>query len=239
MTYGPPEPPRATSSPPIILLVSGLAAVVAFILGVFVGYGAEGSSASPAPRVTVTVEGTGPPSASGPATPPAPTDAPTDAPQTDPLQTGPAQTGPARTGSATPPTTGPAQTGPTQTGPTQTGPTQTGPTQTGPTQTGPTQTGPTQTGPTQTGPTQPGPAQTGPTAGMRTFVVGVDIQPGMYRTTGPVAGSTNCFWARLNSTSPDLGSVINAGAPTGPASVTIEPGDKAFQTAGCAQWTKA
>ncbi|MEV3979885.1 hypothetical protein [Nonomuraea sp. NPDC049758] len=197
MTYGPPEPPRATSSPPIILLVSGLAAVVAFILGIFVGYGAEGSSASPAPRVTVTVEGTGPPSASVPATQPAPTDAPQTGPlQTDPLQTGPAQTGPA-------------------------------------------QTGPTQPGPAQTGPTQPGPAQTGPMAGMRTFVVGVDMQPGTYRTTGPVAGSTNCFWARLNSTSPDLGAVINAGAPTGPASVTIEPGDKAFQTAGCAQWTKA
>ncbi|MGW2217596.1 hypothetical protein ACWCSD_21620 [Nonomuraea sp. NPDC001684] len=202
MTYGPPEPPRATSSPPIILLVSGLAAVVAFILGIFVGYGAEGSSASPAPRVTVTVEGTGPPSASVPATQPAPT----DAPQTGPLQTDPLQTGPA---------------------------------QTGPTQPGPAQTGPKQPGPAQTGPTQPGPAQTGPMAGMRTFVVGVDMQPGTYRTTGPVAGSTNCFWARLNSTSPDLGSVINAGAPTGPASVTIEPGDKAFQTAGCAQWTKA
>ncbi|MER6576211.1 hypothetical protein [Nonomuraea sp. NPDC001023] len=212
MTYGPPEPPRATSSPPIILLVSGLAAVVAFILGVFVGYGAEGSSASPAPRVTVTVEGTGPPSASGPATQPAQTDAPQTGPlQPDPLQTGPAQTGPA----------------------------QTGPAQTGPAQTGPAQTGPAQTGPAQTGPTQPGPAQPGSTAGMRTFVVGVDMQPGTYRTTGPVAGSTNCFWARLNSTSPDLGSVINAGAPTGPASVTIEPGDKAFQTAGCAQWTKA
>ncbi|MFI7418402.1 hypothetical protein [Nonomuraea sp. NPDC049684] len=207
MTYGPPEPPRATSSPPIILLVSGLAAVVAFILGVFVGYGAEGSSASPAPRVTVTVEGTGPPSASVPATQPART----DAPQTDPLQTDPLQSGPA----------------------------QTGPAQTGPPQTGPTQNGPTQNGPTQNGPTQPGPAQTGPMAGMRTFVVGVDMQPGTYRTTGPVAGSTNCFWARLNSTSPDLGSVITAGAPTGPASVTIEPGDKAFQTAGCAQWTKA
>ncbi|MFI6177323.1 hypothetical protein ACIA8R_17470 [Nonomuraea sp. NPDC051191] len=218
MTYGPPELPRATSSPPIILLVSGLAAVVAFILGVFVGYGADDSSASPAPRVTVTVEGTGPPSgepsASGPATQP-------DTPQTDPLQTGPAQTGPA------------------QTGPTQTGPTQTGPPRTGPTQTGPAQTGPAQTGPAQTGPAQTGPAQTELTAGMRTLVVGVDIQPGTYRTTGPVAGSTNCFWARLNSTSPDVGSVINAGAPTGPASVTIEPGDKAFQTAGCAEWTKA
>ncbi|MFI9591003.1 hypothetical protein [Nonomuraea sp. NPDC052265] len=197
MTYGPPEPPRATSSPPIILLVSGLAAVVAFILGVFVGYGADDSSASPAPRVTVTVEGTDPPAGE----PSAPQPAQTDLPQTDPFPTGPAQTAPPRTD--------------------------------------PTQTGPAQTGPAQTGPAQTGPAQTGPTAGMRTFVVGVDIQPGTYRTTGPVPGSTNCFWARLNSTSPAVGSVINAGAPTGPASVTIEPGDKAFQTAGCAEWTKA
>ncbi|NUT11837.1 MAG: hypothetical protein HOQ38_15310 [Nonomuraea sp.] len=111
-----------------------------------------------------------------------------------------------------------------------------GPARTGPTQPGPT--GPAPTGPAQTGPAALPTGSTGPAATMRTLVVGVDIQPGTYRTTGPVPGSTNCFWARLNSTSPSPAAVIDAGAPNGPASVTIQPADKAFQTAGCAQWTK-
>jgi hypothetical protein len=74
---------------------------------------------------------------------------------------------------------------------------------------------------------------------MRTLVVGVDIQPGTYRTTGPVTGVDKCYWARLDSTSGDVGDVIAAGLPPGPASVTILATDKGFQTAGCAEWTKA
>lgn len=191
--YGPPEYPRATNSPTIIVLVAGLAAVLSFLLGVFVGFGAGESSAAPAPTVTVTAEDTDPASdqPSDPATgqPEQPTDP-------GPAQTGPAQTGPAQTGPAAPPT-GTA------------------------------------------GPAAPPTGTTGPAATMRTLVVGVDIQPGTYRTTGPVPGSTNCFWARLNSTSPSPSAVIDAGAPPGPATVTIQAADKAFQTAGCAQWTKA
>lgn len=55
-----PEYPRATSSPPIILLVSGLAALLGFLLGLFVGFGAGSAPADPAPRVTVTIEETPP-----------------------------------------------------------------------------------------------------------------------------------------------------------------------------------
>jgi hypothetical protein len=207
--YGPPEYPRATNSPTIILLVSGLAALLGFLLGVFVGFGAGETSGSPEPRVTVTVEDTTPPGE----------------PEVSQSATAPAQTGP-------------TQTGPAQTGPTQTGPAQTGPTQTGPTQTGPAQTGPAQTGVPQAGASRP-PITGSAAASMKTFVVGVDLRPGTYRTTGPVPGSTNCFWARMRSTATSLDDVITAGAPTGPATVTIEPTDKAFQTAGCAVWTKA
>ncbi|WP_205315319.1 hypothetical protein, partial [Nonomuraea lactucae] len=59
MMYGPPpEYPRATRSPTIILLVSGLAGVLGFLLGFVTGYGSGEPAAAPAPapRVTVTVD---------------------------------------------------------------------------------------------------------------------------------------------------------------------------------------
>ncbi|MEU6997897.1 hypothetical protein [Nonomuraea sp. NPDC046570] len=74
-----------------------------------------------------------------------------------------------------------------------------------------------------------------PSGGNRTLVVGVDIQPGSYKTTGPALGQPMCYWARLKDT---VGGVITAGMPKGPETVTIEPTDKAFQTGGCAEWVK-
>ncbi|MEQ4716134.1 hypothetical protein [Nonomuraea sp. B19D2] len=240
MMYGPPPPeyPRATSSPPIIVLVAGLAALLGFLLGIFVGFGASSTSADePAPRVTVTVE---------------------DSPPADPEATTPTEPSPSQTGQPVPGQTQPGQTQPgqTQPGQTQPGQTQPGQTQPGQTQPGQTQPGQTQPGQTQPGQTQPGqtqppgqarPGQTGvPDAGtssgpainpasMRTLVVGTDIQPGTYRTTGPVAGSGMCYWARLRGAT----DIVATGMPKGPASVTIEPADKAFVTGGCAEWTKA
>ncbi|GAA1650189.1 hypothetical protein GCM10009733_054010 [Nonomuraea maheshkhaliensis] len=219
--YGPPPPdhqrvpeyPRATSSPPIIVLVSGLAALLGFLLGVLVGFGAQTTSAEePAPRVTVTVE-----------------ESPTGAPET----------------AATPPQD--PQSTPGQTLPGQTPPGQTPPGQTQPGQTQPGQTQPGQTQPGQTSPATPPGQATPPGSGnattpalngatLRTLVVGTDIQPGTYRTTGPTAGFPLCYWARLKSTT---GDVIASGMPTGPASVTILPTDKAFQTGGCVEWSKA
>ncbi|MEV4284986.1 hypothetical protein AB0K40_05740 [Nonomuraea bangladeshensis] len=199
MTYGPPPPPgylpdypRATSSPPIILLVSGLAALLGFLLGVFVGLGAAGTGgdadAEPEPAVTVTVEGTDPPSTS-------------ETPAADPPATQP--TGPT-TGSTTGPTTGSTTPGPGVV------------------------------------PSSGASAGTGVNpASLRTLVVGTDIQPGTYRTTGPTSGFSMCFWARMRSTAASLDDVITSGMPTGPATVTIEPTDKAFSTGGCAEWTRA
>ncbi|GAA2206955.1 hypothetical protein GCM10009850_024130 [Nonomuraea monospora] len=195
--YGPPPPdyprypeyPRATNSPPIIVLVSGLAALLGFLLGVLVGFGAGTTSGeeAPDPRVTVTVEDTPPP-----------------AEETVP----PAQT--------TPPPSPPAQTPPGQTPPGQTPP----------------------------GQTQPGLGTTPGATGLavdissllRTLVVGTDIQPGTYRTSGPMSGFPMCYWARLRT---PTGGVIATGMPNGPATVTILATDKAFQTGGCVEWTKA
>ena len=73
-----------------------------------------------------------------------------------------------------------------------------------------------------------------------TYVVGKDIEPGTYRTDGPQGGLvTNCYWARLSSTSGDLRDIIANGNTMGRTTVTIAPTDKAFTTTGCNRWTKA
>ncbi|MGI5270933.1 hypothetical protein ACQEUU_17390 [Nonomuraea sp. CA-218870] len=91
--------------------------------------------------------------------------------------------------------------------------------------------------PAASAPATPDPGD--PLASMRTLVVGVDIQPGTYRTTGPAGGTGQCYWARMNSATGGLADVIDAGMPTGPATVTVLATDKSFQTAGCAEWTRA
>ncbi|TDD22225.1 hypothetical protein [Nonomuraea diastatica] len=187
--------------------MSGLAALLGFLLGVFVGFGASTSTEAPPPRITVTTEVTSAPDS------------------TAPTQTAPSQPVP-------------SQPVPSETAPSQTVPSQPVPSQTGPTQTGPTQTGPAQTGPAQTGPAQTGGASTAPVgnpASLRTLVVGKDVQPGTYRTSGPAAGFSMCYWARMRSAD---GDVIATGMPAGAATVTIEATDEAFQTGGCAEWTR-
>ncbi|TMR16984.1 hypothetical protein ETD86_23965 [Nonomuraea turkmeniaca] len=206
MMYGPPEYPppypRATSSPTIILLVSGLAALLGFLLGVFVGFGAGTVPEGATPTITITAKDTAPP--------------------------------------ADQPTTGPTENAPPSSAPQQSAPTQPGATQPGATQPGATQPGATQPGATQNAP--PGGGTTAPAinpASLRTLVVGRDIQAGTYRTAGPTTGFSMCFWARMKSTSANPADVITSDMPTGPATVTIEPTDKAFQTGGCAEWARA
>lgn len=176
MTYGPPEYPRATSSPTIILLASGLTGVLGFLIGFFAGLGSsEPPRASPyaAPRMTVTMEDPTPPA-----------EQPTAPATGTPLGGVPTPEG-------------------------------------------------TATGAPTGSPEADTAAQ--PSGGNRTLVVGVDIQPGSYKTTGPALGQPMCYWARLKDT---VGGVITAGMPKGPETVTIEPTDKAFQTGGCAEWVK-
>ena len=62
-----------------------------------------------------------------------------------------------------------------------------------------------------------------------TYRVGVDIEPGTYRTAGRSAeGATDCYWARLSSLNEVdiLASNIGVEAQT----VLIDPGDRAFAT---------
>ncbi|MDV9176507.1 hypothetical protein R6V09_41075 [Streptomyces sp. W16] len=83
-------------------------------------------------------------------------------------------------------------------------------------------------------------ARPGEIPGDGTYVVGKDIKPGTYRTSGPQGGLvTNCYWARLSSTSGDLRDIIANGNTQGQTIVTIAPTDKAFTTTGCKRWTKA
>lgn len=75
--------------------------------------------------------------------------------------------------------------------------------------------------------------------GEGTFVVGSDIKPGTYKTSGPSDSSLpNCYWARLKGTSGAFGDIIANGNPGGQTTITISSGDKAFQTSGCADWKK-
>ncbi|MCT7351309.1 hypothetical protein N4P33_03880 [Streptomyces sp. 15-116A] len=73
-----------------------------------------------------------------------------------------------------------------------------------------------------------------------TFVVGEDIEPGTYRTSGPDdAAIPSCYWARLSGTSGELDEIIANGNTEGPTTVTISASDEAFQTSGCEPWKKA
>ncbi|APA98212.1 hypothetical protein [Nocardia seriolae] len=68
-----------------------------------------------------------------------------------------------------------------------------------------------------------------------TFKVGVDIQPGVYKTTTALGV---CAWARLSATTPGANATIEAGgAINGTVTVEIKPTDVAFFTSGCGTWT--
>ncbi|CAM3416434.1 hypothetical protein MYCO108962_19320 [Mycobacterium colombiense] len=66
-----------------------------------------------------------------------------------------------------------------------------------------------------------------------TYVVGVDILPGMYRSPG----GTRCYWARLRSL--DTSDIIDNNNSTGPQAVDILPTDRAFLTQDCQTWSLA
>lgn len=76
-------------------------------------------------------------------------------------------------------------------------------------------------------------AAAGPTATVKNGInlVGVDVQPGTYRSDG-----ANCYWARLSGTSGTLDDII--ANSNGPTVVTIDPSDVAFESRYCAPWTQ-
>jgi hypothetical protein len=69
------------------------------------------------------------------------------------------------------------------------------------------------------------------------FVIGQDITPGTYHTTGAVNGSDgNCYYALLSST--NTSDIIDNNNVTGPATITVGPGVKAVDISGCEMWSR-
>ena len=65
------------------------------------------------------------------------------------------------------------------------------------------------------------------------WLVGVDIQPGLYRTTSAVD-----YYARLSGVSAEFGDIIaNEASTSGPAIIEIKESDFAFQSSGEMSWT--
>ncbi|GAB2690412.1 hypothetical protein [Nocardia thraciensis] len=82
----------------------------------------------------------------------------------------------------------------------------------------------------------PPPTPAGPAAVIRkdgTYVIGVDIQPGTWRTEG----ASFCYWERVKNLSGGVGSILDNSAASGQQVVTILPTDKAFKSRGCGTWT--
>jgi hypothetical protein len=64
-------------------------------------------------------------------------------------------------------------------------------------------------------------------------LIGTDIEPGVYRTTGEIT-----YFARLSGLTGEFSDIIaNAAIPQPPVLVEIKPGDFAFESKGPGQWT--
>ena len=74
------------------------------------------------------------------------------------------------------------------------------------------------------------------------WLVGSDIQPGLYRTSGP-SGELNCEWGRLQNLSEVEGIFLpfstdgTRGYESGPTYVEIKDTDKFFYSDSCEAWT--
>lgn len=87
-------------------------------------------------------------------------------------------------------------------------------------------------------PEQAEPPAPAPSIGPGTYVVGRDIAPGSYRTKGPT-DSDPCYWARLEDTTGDFGTIIANGLLEGQTTITIKQGDGAVKFSGACEWTPA
>ena len=92
--------------------------------------------------------------------------------------------------------------------------------------------------PTSTATATPEPAVTvapAPTDfGPGTHMVGIDIQPGTYRTRRP---SAFCEWSRLKGTTGSEEDVIETDYVIGYGVIEISPSDLAFKSDGCGTWS--
>jgi hypothetical protein len=77
---------------------------------------------------------------------------------------------------------------------------------------------------------------TSPTAsfGDGTYIVGVDISPGTWQSSG----SAGCYWERESNFSGSLDAILANDNASGTAIVSISPTDKGFKSSRCGTWTK-
>jgi hypothetical protein len=67
------------------------------------------------------------------------------------------------------------------------------------------------------------------------FLIGVDVQPGTYKTDGPDgSNSGGCYWSRTDT----RGTVIQNDVINEPGSVTVKKGER-MDSAGCLPWLRA
>lgn len=71
------------------------------------------------------------------------------------------------------------------------------------------------------------------------WLVGVEIPAGTYKSAGPTPSVIPvCMWQRLSGTGGTLDEIITSDVSQGPAVVTIEPTDKAVKFSGCKEFGK-
>lgn len=86
----------------------------------------------------------------------------------------------------------------------------------------------------------PEPAGPATTASDGTYEVGVDIEAGRYKTSGPDQSSffPNCYWERAKDDSGEFRSIIANDNVQGPGSVTVKNGEFVKFSGGCT-WAKS
>lgn len=73
--------------------------------------------------------------------------------------------------------------------------------------------------------------------GEGSWIVGSQIAPGRYRSSGPGPDDSSCYWARLSGLSGGFEEIIANNLAEGPAVVDIAADDVGFETSGCGSWT--
>ena len=69
-----------------------------------------------------------------------------------------------------------------------------------------------------------------------TYLVGTDIRPGLYLTSG-ARGSGNCSWMRQSASGGGGSNIIDRGESSQAQYALIAPTDRAFETHGCQIWS--
>ena len=70
--------------------------------------------------------------------------------------------------------------------------------------------------------------------GQGTYIVGVDVRPGTYRSRG----GSGCYWARLRGFGGSLAAIVANGNAMGAVVVTISTADRGFTSSRCAVWAR-